>query len=320
MTQKRFSGFPATIITDDGGRTAKNFRQIHSVSVNPGTSVSELVVQGDTDRTNVTTVSAAPTIEFSTRDLLTALTEISGLVGLCAKDPDTPTATSAFFRWQERADCGTFTALATAQHVGWYAQGGLICPGTLSASQGDESGASLSCRLTVTSTDGHTDPLTHVDAVDLSTGDTTTPAFVSRFFLGPVTVGGALVEGISEVSVDYGHEVMAKAFDGDVFPRVVTIDRRMPKITFTTAKGDAAANLSVFGRSSGAVSCYFIKGANYSTRVALGTAEHVSVSAAAGMWMHDSASVTDNGDGTISFSVIPTGTLSTSLTATIPTS
>jgi len=234
-------------------------------------------------------------------------------------DPDDVSLNSLFFRWQQRDDCGTFQQPADPSHVGWYGRGGLICPESLTASQADESGALINCKVWVTSDDGHTDPLTHVDGVDLTAGDATTPAFNSRYFMGPVTVGGSLVEGITDVSVNFGLMASYPSFDGDVFPRVATIDTRQPTITFTTSKGNVGAALSMFGRSSGAVSCYFIKGANNGTRAALSTAEHVSNTSSAGMWHHDSASVSDNGDGTVSFTILPTGALAQSLTATVPT-
>tara|TARA_Y100000593_G_scaffold4213_1_gene8318 strand:- start:9358 stop:10302 length:945 start_codon:yes stop_codon:yes gene_type:complete len=314
MAQTRFSGFPATIKTagDD-----IDLRQLQQFTVSPGTNISSLTPMGDVDRAVNTVASAMPEITFSSRDLETVLGGISSTLGVCATDGG---SNSLLFRWQERADCGTFEPLATATHVGWYGLQGLVCPDTLSASQGDESGATISCKAWITSADGHTDPLTHVDGVDLSEAGTPTPAFNSRYYLGPVTVGGSLVEGISDVSINFGHNVSSPLFDGDVFPRTATIDTRQPTITFTTAKGDVGAALSVFGRSSGAVSVYLIKGASNGTRVALANAEHISLSCTAGLWHHDSASVSDNGDGTVSFMVIPTGVLAQSLTATVPTS
>jgi len=313
MAQTRFSGFPATIKTSGDDI---DLRQLQQFSVNPGASINSLIPMGDVDRAVNTVASAMPEITFSSRDIETVLGGISTTLGVCAEDGG---SNSLLFRWQERANCGTFEPLATATHVGWYAVGGLVCPDTLSASQGDEAGASISCKAWITSTDGHTDPLTHVDGVDLSAAGTPTPAFNSRYYLGPVTVGGSLVEGISDVSINFGHNVSSLLFDGDVFPRTATIDTRQPTITFTTSKGDAGAALSVFGRSSGAVSCYLIKGASNGTRVALANAEHVSITASSGLWKHDSASVSDNGDGTISFSVTPLGALAQSLTAVVPT-
>jgi hypothetical protein len=69
---------------------------------------------------------------------------------------------------------------------------------------------------------------------------------------------------------------------------------------------------------SGVLAVYFWKGSDAGSRVAAATASHCKISGATGVWSDDSIKASNNDDGTVDISVMPTGTLTVSVASAIP--
>lgn len=300
----RYSVYPATVTSDS---TDYDFRQMDSYSFAPNTSKTAYIPPGSLDVANVGLAKAMPMHRFSTRDLVTAFTNISPTVGL---DIDG----GATFRYQQRLCSNGFDT--TAVHVGRSVNAGFLKMANLSASSDDTDGAMLQLELYSTSSDGLTAPDTKAASQNFSA--VSTPTFTSRFFFGPVYLDGSKIAGVERVSIDFGLNCEAKTFDL-VYPQCYTIVSRQPRITFsgTNAAIDAAIS-SFINDNGGTLAVYFRKGVHGGARVADATTSHAKVSFTSGEYSVDDESITNNGDGTFSFTTIPTGTLAISVASAIP--
>ena len=166
--------------------------------------------------------------------------------------------------------------------------------------------------------DGTNAPIAINTGVDIS--GVTVPAFVAKYYMGPVYVNGSQVSGVTSVSVNPGIGYAAIAADGNCYPTNGAILSRQPSISWTMLAVDYVATIgSMFNASTpGTVAVYFAKGASGSCRVAYGTAAHAKFSLATGVWSPDNVSVTDNGDGTVTVSVQGTSVMAASVASAIP--
>jgi hypothetical protein len=300
----RHSIYPCSFVHAGG---TLNLAQMENFSISPNSQKSAIIPGGALDRAHIGIASAAPTATFGTRDLVTALTDISVTTGLGLTGAGT-------FRLQQRADNSTF--LTGLSHETFTATGGFLRPTQISASQDDNDGAMATFEF-VPLWDGSANPFVHNTGVDFSTAPS--PGFTSRFFLGPVYHNSAALDGITQISIDPGVNYVPRAFNGDPYARKGAIVTRTPTVTFTTANMAAGNALDVFGSAiSTSLDVYLQKGVASSTRVAAGSSVHVKISVAAGDWALDDASVQGNDDGTQSFTAMPTGAISISLASTIP--
>lgn len=300
----RFSGYTVTL------NNAVSLTQVDSWRLNPGTRRAPIIPSGAVDIAHVGIAGAAPTVSITTRDLSTFFAGVSASVGLSCS------ATSRFV-YQERTSGGTFVAAATNTHETLTCTTGFVYPVSLSASQEGDDGAAIESTF-VPLWDGTTQPVVWNAGQVLTS--VSTPAFVSRYFLGPVYHNGAEVPGITDVTIDFGIEFSARAFSGDPFPRTGCITRRQPSIRFTVAQVDAAAALTtIFGSAiATGIVVYLQKGVTSATRVAAATAQHCKITAASGDWSLDEASVQGNEDGSVSFIATPTTTLAAVTNSAIP--
>lgn len=304
-SSKRFGIYPATLVHATG---SVSLSQLDRVEFRPNVSRAEIIPGGAVDRAHVGIASASPQVMIGTRDLSGFFGGVSGTTGLALATPSSD-STTLFF--QERSDAGTFESGTT--HEKYVVRTGFIAPQQLTASQDDEQGASLTATIWAL-WDGTNEPITRASASALSGA----PAFSSRFFLGPVYHNGSQIDGIIQTTVDFGIGYVARAFNGDPYPRLGSITTRTPRITFTVAKLDDLASLSMFGRGiTSSFAVYYWKGMANATRVAAATTEHVKISCSAGHWGDDTIQVSGNDDGTAEVTVLPTGTLTISTSSAL---
>ena len=306
----RFGIYPATLKPTTGGDI--NLSQLDSHRFSPNAQKSPYKPGGSLDTLHVGLVSAKPMHSLSTCDLETVLSRISHTDGL-AIDGDT-TNGSAFFRYQNRICEGGFSAAAT--HVGRTSKKGYVKLGTLSGSEGDAKGATISLEYYSISLDGLEDP--DVKSVNVDLSAVAVPSFVSRFFFGPTYLGGVKVEGVVQTSVNFGVSCDAKLFDY-VYPTCYSINSRDPSITFSGPNAKIDALLSSFSNNlSAPLDVYYRRGVHGQARVGNGTASHIKVTAASGEWSLDDEGGSGQDDITSSFTVTVTGQLALSVASPIP--
>lgn len=301
---QRFGIFPCSFVHAGG---TLNLTQMDSFDCQTGVQKAEIIPGGAVDRAHIGIASAQPKATFSTRDLATLFTDVSISAGLAL----TGTAT---FRLQEREDGSTFGTGTT--HETFVGQTGFLYPTQIQASQDGADGASATCEV-VPLWDGSNAPWIHNTSVDF--GAVSAPAFVSRFFLGPVYHNSGQLAGVKSVTVNTGINYDAQRFDGEPYARRGAIVARQPTITFTLAKVDAVQALNMFGAPvSSSFAVYFQKGVASGTRVAAATAQHCKISCTAGDITQDNVSVSGTDDGMVNVTVMPTGTLAVSVASAIP--
>lgn len=302
MAAKRYSIYSASI-TD--GASPVHFTQLRSKSVVSGSRKALVTPGGAVDRGAVILSHADPMVRLETGDLATALAGVSATTGYNA-------TSGATFRAQARAAGGVFAG--SGSHVTIASGKGFAALESLSVRQDDEQGASLGIAYYPLSSDGQTAPLTVATGQSLSQS----PAFVSRFFLGPVYHNSTKLDGVLSAEVEFGVVYSPVRHDGDVYAREGAIIARNPVFRLALAELDDAANL--FNAAlSGTLAIYLLKGAPGGARVAAATEQHVLVSCATGAWSTTDKSVAGvEADWAATIEVIPTGVVTVSAAAALP--
>jgi hypothetical protein len=252
---------------------------------------------GEVDNRYVSINEQKPMIGFTTTAIAVALAQagISG-VGIDVDTPATLGALEAFFHLL--VEGGTRAATATKVTI----NEGILIPKTLSASQG------AIARLTMeahASYDGTNDPLVLLASQTLPA---TTPGVAELFTLGPVQLNGVAVNGVTDLSVDFGIELFVEGSDGEVWPRFVAINRRSPVISFTTPDAGLLSTLGITGDPQGATDSvvYFRKIAEGGTRELDATAEHIKFSIDEGMVYVEDASASHGSTYGLRVTIVPT--------------
>lgn len=301
---ERFSLFPCAFVHAGG---TLNLTQMDGFDVKGNSRKNAIIPGGAVDRAHIGIASAAPSATFNTRDLTTLFTDVSGSAGLAISG-------AATFRLQERSNSSTFETGAT--HETFTAASGFLYPTSISASQDGEDGASCSCEF-VPHWDGSTNPFVHNTGVNFDAVNA--PAFVSRFFLGPVYSNTTQIAGVVSINVDFGITYDARPFNGAPYASLGAIIKREPTLSITVAKIDTLSALTMFGNAvDTSFSIYLQKGVASGTRVAGATSTHCKISCTAGDMTNDSVSVTGNDDGTATLTVMPTTVVAVSVASAIP--
>ena len=236
-------------------------------SVNPNIEQFILTSDGNVDPTYVAINSAKPGITFDLSDLK-AFLDSCGIAGCQLVDADT--------YFQQVNPYGT--RKTGANHLKLSIADGMMVPRTLTASQGQL--AQLAAELWAISSDGSA-PLEMTASQALPGGAGTSVAWT----LGPVSINGAAVEGIEQVTVDFGIQVDVIASDGAVYPSYVYIASRQPKITLRSMDSLLFDTIGLEGAAQGVTDSvvWFRKCVRGGARVADETEEHVSFTVDDGM-------------------------------------
>ena len=157
MTAERFSGFPSTFSRYNGASVDTfHLQQLERADVKSNVQKSDVVPAGAVDRLHSSVGSAKPEVQSETRDLLTALTNISLTDGFCVNSDSG--ALGATHRFQERDACSTFATGAT--HETFVSTDGFLKIDSIQASQDDEKGAKASLMFQAL-WNGLVDPIAH---------------------------------------------------------------------------------------------------------------------------------------------------------------
>lgn len=274
------------------GPTTLYGNQLDNVEVSPGIEALIARAAGSLVPQVIATAQAENKVSFTSADAATLLAGISFSAGLIC--------TAATLQWEKRLSGGAY--MGSSNHITMTSTGGLVYPKELTAKQGDKEGAKLSldyCPFW----DGTNLPLV-VNTAQALAG---TPAANAIHALGPVIFEGAQLLGVQSVSCKSGIEVKAYFADGELFPRTFTINAINPMIEIELNNVGLSSTLTLgttTALSTGTV-CYFQKVVPGGGRVAIGTAEHISIAATAGAYRLDSVSGSKGEHATLKLTIMP---------------
>lgn len=141
--------------------------------------------------------------------------------------------------------------------------------------------------------DGTNDPFVYTGSVALSGNLTATEYFGA----GPVSINGVAVPGVQDITIESGIQLVQEGGESEEFDTFIGIDTGNPSITIQTREAINWSTLGLRGTAldgTDGVFCYARKYAANGSRVANGTAEHISFQGLLGSALPQDT----NGDGT----------------------
>lgn len=260
--------------------------------------------------------TARPVLQVATHDLLTLFGDANAPVSITAGLYATQGAT---FLYRRRVEGGAFSS--GNDNITQVVESGFLNCVEFGAEAESQTPAEAMLEFTALSLDG-LNPFTMAFGQAIP-GALTAPAFNSAFYHGPVYLNSVQITGLTRTRVRPGIGFVARYADGGSFPRAAcaSINIRQPSIELEFLNLDSlnATFDLMLAAFSTTLAVYFQRGStNNDGRVAAGTGQHLKVSAAAGSFGADDVTVRENEDGSASIVVMPTGTLSLSVTSTIP--
>lgn len=248
------------------GTGAFNLDGIESFSVDPGLQEVLLTAGGYVDPSYVATMANAPMFTATVSDLATLL-GTAALSGMQIPQSTTITTTDVYFT--KVAEGGT-RAGATSHLKVTINEGLMLCQ-SISWSQGQHATAQVEIHTTY---DGTNAPLVYTASQSLPH----TPVIGEAFTGGKITINGTVLNGVTSCTINFGYQVIKESSGGELYPTFVAIGQRNPRIEITTKE---VPSLSTFGLNGTAQTAsdsviYLTKIDENGTRVADGTAEHIS--------------------------------------------
>lgn len=158
----------------------------------------------------------APTFNFTTKDIATALTQFP-IIG-------TDMSSSAFSMWGQKKKDGS-TRSEITDHEKWTVNGGIIVPTTLSVAGQDDAEISYTGFITFN------DPVAAIVRTTAALPAGVTDA--NRYALGALTVAGSGITGIDSFNLAFGIVVQTEVTDGDITPTFAAIGSISPILTWT---------------------------------------------------------------------------------------
>lgn len=227
------------------------------------------------------------TIGGAAPDISGQTTAIAQFLTLAGTDGLTITDGTLVAYLQKEANLATIAAGSV--HRSFTVAGGLILPVSLSA--GMRPPATLDFLILPTSADGSTFPIVHAASVALPSATTPDEAFV----VGPWSINGTAIE-LQSFNYRFGWTHKYGAGAGYPYPTHLNLKRCVPQLEIVTLEGAVLDAVALAATVQGATDSkvYLRKcTANGAIRVADITAEHISLSIAAGL-----ASLNDFGAST----------------------
>lgn len=160
-------------------------------------------------------------------------------------------------------------------------------------SAGHDREASVDAML-VNPYDGSNQPIVPAGSIALSG----TPAYTQSFRAGPVFLNGSQIYGVEDVTIDFGHTMISRGGDGELYPTFAGIRRFAPSITIRTPDLSAwTSHIGLNGVAISSLSVYLRKlTPNGAGPVADGTAQHMKFAATAGLATIENTSGGGNDD------------------------
>ena len=270
--------------------------QISNFRCSPEIARVVLAADGSVDPTYVAVMSQVPKVRFTS----TALATILGACGISGAIIDSDATYPGLECWFQKMAEGGVRA-SGASHLKLTVNEGILVPITIRA--GMDEPASIDLEATC-SYDGSNDPIVIADSQSLSGS----PAVGELFTVGPVKINGTTLEGIQDATIDLGIQVLAQRGDGQVWPTYVAIMSRRPSIRVRTTDVVSLDTFGLSGAAQGATDSvvYFRKVSEGGTRVADGTAEHISLTIDEGHISVEDVTAGQDGPGMSEVLVTPT--------------
>jgi len=264
-------------------------RQVRKSGFQPQAKTQAGRVSGGLDASALFLKEAQPRAMFTSGDIAGVIAGLSLTAGLSV------VAGTITIPYNRRANGGTFAG--GSSNFTLTGANGLILPRSISASQGEEEGASADIEVIFLSTDGLTAPV--AANVNQALGS---QAFNAMYAMGPVYIGGSQLTQVQSIKVDTGLQATVKLYDGTCYPTITFIQQRDPAIEVTFENFDAlSSNGPLFATLGSGCAAYFRKKASHSTFTSDASTVHCKLSFADGLASVESAeaSGTDNGSATI---------------------
>jgi hypothetical protein len=308
MLNYRFLPHAAFVNTAAG--TSLIINQIESEGPDSGIKLFEEASGSEYDRMFVADKSIEPVVKFDTSDL-TVLTTV-GLAGVLI-NPGMGTPGMTFFgRYFPTG--GLPAATSASSHLSLLISDGLLVPISVRASHNSVAKVSLQAHAVLGSTATYSSatPFVWTPNQAITSGATAT---ANIYTTGPLKIDGTLYQGIEDINVNFGIEVVKEGSDGDVYPSFIGIIMRMTSIEFTTANPQLMATFGDAYALSSSFAAYFRQVLADGTRVPIATTTHIKVSGTTGMITPNNANLAFKRPGTASFTYRPVGTTQLAIAA-----
>jgi len=312
--QFRYLPYAANLNTAAG--TSLWINEIESTGDDAGVKLLELAAGSEVDRMFVAANSIEPKFKLDTYDLSVATTiGMSGALINCGSSAPGFSAWGRYF-----LTGGVPVAIATADHILMNITDGMIVPASMRASHGSPGKLSLMVHAilgTTASYSGAT-PIVFTNASAITAGATAT---AKAYTVGPVKYDSNFLQGIQDISVNFGIDVWVKGSDGNPYPSFVGIDYRAASIEFTTFDYGLRATIGDIYALSSSFAVYFQQYLTNGTRVPAATTTHIKVSGTTGAITPAAGTLAHKAEGKLTFRYTPTGTTQLAIAAAaIPTS
>lgn len=293
---------PASSVVYDCTLGSLTLKQVRSASYSPGVQAAWDYTSGGVAPTATYMVQATPTCQFTSGDL-------DGVIDGFTSGQYLGVAGGTITIPLNLRSVGSTFASGTA-HDKINATDGLFTVQNYSASQGDGGGASVSIA-------GHLHKPAGTTPVTITTGQSlSAAAYNCTHKLGPATVNGSAIAGVTRVSINPGVTVETEFVDGGVYPIANYVTRQAPTIDVTGRFQSLFTSLGPIFTTMTAAVFYFRKRAEGGTTVADGTGAHLSFTFADGIAAVETVSGSDNAAGEVTLRLYGEA-LTISSTATI---
>ena len=267
-----------------------------TTTINPQLTTAVQASDGSVYNTMAFLQSGEPVASFSSADLKAFLDEC-GVTGMLIDSGDDGAGVIVYY--QKYAAGGT-RASGSVQHSTTIGDG-LLVPRSISLPH--RGIATLTAEVQAISSNGVLNPLTFAETAALPAA--TYPAVDATYTLGMVDLNSTQIQGVINVSIDFGIQIIRESSDSDVYPTIVSIQMIQPSITVTTRHLSDTTTLTEAGVEYAAslVEVYARKRDEGGTFVADGTAEHIKF--AMGKCRVDPVAISGGGSGTLQFRITP---------------
>lgn len=259
---------------------ALTLQQCSSVEFSPNNTIVPAYATAGVSPDAFYVMQGEPRGRFTSMDVETILAGIDEIVGLKVASG------TIELPYKVRANGASYAS--GSSHIKLTSANGQLIPLTVGVQQGQL--ASVNLEAVLLSTDGYTSPVAYSGSQALGT-----PAHNIDFRLGPTSLNGSAITGVTGWTVNFGITYELRITDGHVYPIVIYIQRANPTIDITL-ENEALVNTygPLFAASTGAVFS-LVKNADGGSIVALDQAQHIKLTAGAGIydWQSVAASGVD---------------------------